>query len=197
MTILLTSFAPFGGDARNASQEVMNALPDRIGGAKIEKLCLPVAFGRAGELAAAQAELLRPDAVVCLGQAGGRAAITPERVAINVMDASMPDNDGAQPVDEPVIPGGPAAYFSTLPIREMAAAMRAAGAPAQISNTAGTYVCNSVMYAVLHWMHTRRPGLPCGFIHLPYLELQPRAEGVPAIALETAAAALTAALRLL
>lgn len=197
MKILVTSFAPFGGDAENASQEVMNALPDRLGDAALEKLCLPVAFGRAAELALAQAERVRPDAIVCLGQAGGRAAITPERVAINVMDARIPDNDGFQPVDAPVVPGGPAAYFSTLPIRAMAEAMRAAGADAQISNTAGTYVCNSLMYAVLHGMNARRPGLPCGFIHLPYLTLQRRAADVPGIEKETAVCALSAALRIL
>ena len=197
MAILITSFEPFGGDELNASQEVMNALPDRIGGAEIVKLCLPVIFGRAAELAAEAAERLRPDAIVCLGQAGKREAITPERAAINVMDAAQSDNDGFQPVDTPVIPGGPAAYFSTLPIKAMVSAMRDIGVPAQISNTAGTYVCNSLMYAMLHYTATHCPDIPCGFIHVPYLDIQAMGEGVPALPKDDIVRAVTAALRIL
>ena len=109
----------------------------------------------------------RPEAVVCLGQATGRKAITPERAALNLMDAARPDNAGNRPAEEPVVPGGPAAYFSTLPVKAMAAAVREAGIPAAVSNTAGTFVCNSLMYAMLHYAASRRPDLPCGFIHVP------------------------------
>ena len=167
MTILVTAFDPFGGAETNSSLEVLEALPVRIGSAKLEKRILPTVFGLSAEVAEAAVEQLRPDAVVCLGQAAGRKAITPERVAVNLIDASAPDNAGNQPADEPVIPGGPAAYFSTLPVKAMVAAIRAAGVPAAVSNTAGTFVCNSLMYAVLHFAASCRPGLPCGFVHVP------------------------------
>lgn len=197
MTFLLTAFDPFGGDKLNASREVMNALPDMLGGAEIKKLCLPVEFVRAAKLALEEAERLRPDAIVCLGQAGGRAAITPERAALNLMDARIPDNLGFQPEDMPIVPGGPAAYFSTLPIRAMAAAMREDGVPAEISNNAGTYVCNHVMYSVLHWASHHRPDIPCGFIHMPYLAAQDRAEGVPSLPKEDSVRGIAAALSVL
>jgi len=197
MTILLTSFSPFGGDELNASQEVMNALPDQIGDAVIEKLCLPVVFLRSAELTIKAAERLRPDAIVCLGQAGGRAFITPERVAVHLMDAAILDNDNYQPEDVPIIPNGPAAYFSTLPIKAIAAAMQETGVPAQISNSAGTYVCNSLMYSVLHYTAAHRPEVPCGFIHVPYLDIQTRDESVPALPKDYIVRAITAALRIL
>lgn len=167
MTILVTAFDPFGGSAENSSLEVLQALPDRIGDAAVVRRVLPTVFGEAARLAMEAAEALQPGAVVCLGQAAGRKAVTPERVAINLMDASGPDNAGFQPADEPVIPGGPAAYFSTLPIKAMTAALREAGLPAAVSNTAGTFVCNSLMYAMLHYAACRRPELRCGFVHVP------------------------------
>ncbi len=194
MTILLTAFAPFGGDSRNASQEVLNALPDRIGGMELQKLCLPVVFGRVGEMAIEAAENLRPDALVCLGQAGGRTEVTPERVAINLMDGRIADNNGFQPVDVPIAPDGPAAYFSTLPIRAMVKAMESSGVPARISNTAGTYVCNDLMYRALRWADRNRPGLPCGFIHVPYLDVQEPDEGVPTLPKEAVVRAIAAGL---
>ena len=197
MNILLTSFVPFGGDRLNASLEVMNALPDRIGDTHLTKLCLPVSFRAAPGLAIDAAERLRPDAIVCLGQAGGRGCITPERVAVNLMDAAMPDNDGFQPADLPVVPNAPAAFFSTLPVRSMVEAMQQAGAPAGLSDTAGTYVCNSLMYAMLHWTHMGGRDIPCGFIHLPYLEEQHRADGIPALKKETAVRGIAACLRAL
>ena len=167
MTILVTAFDPFGGEETNASLAVLEALPVRIGSAELVKRVLPTVFGLSARLAAEAEEELRPEAVVCLGQAAGRTAVTPERVAINLMDASRPDNAGNLPADEPVVPGGPAAYFSTLPVKAMAAAVRKAGVPAAVSTTAGTFVCNSLMYAMLHHAAERRPGLPCGFIHVP------------------------------
>ncbi len=167
MTILVTAFDPFGGAETNASLEVLEALPERIGAAKLEKRVLPTVFGLSARLAEEAAEQLRPEAVVCLGQAAGRKAVTPERVAVNLMDASRPDNGGNQPEDQPVVPGGPAAYFSTLPVKAMAAAIREAGVPAAVSHTAGTFVCNSLMYAMLHYAAVSRPDLPCGFVHVP------------------------------
>ena len=197
MTILLTAFVPFGGDRQNASLEVMKALPDRIGGTELIKLSLPVAFGRAGEMAIEAAEGLHPDAVVCLGQAGGRTEITPERVAINLMDGRIPDNDGFQPADTPIDPDGPAAFFSSLPIRAMVKAMEDSGVPARISNTAGTYVCNDLMYRTLRWAARKHPGLPCGFIHVPYLAEQEPGEGVPTLPKAAVVRAVEAALAVL
>lgn len=167
MTILVTAFDPFGGGETNSSLEVLEALPERIGSAKLEKRILPTVFGLSARLAVEAAEQLRPDAVVCLGQAAGRKGVTPERVALNLMDAARPDNEGNRPVDEAVVPGGPAAYFSTLPVKAMAAAIREAGVPAAVSHTAGTFVCNSLMYTVLHYAAACRPDLPCGFVHVP------------------------------
>lgn len=195
MNGLLTSFVPFGGDPLNASAEVMQALPDRIGALQLEKLCLPVSFRTAADTAIAAAEWLCPDAIVCLGQAGGRGSITPERVAINLMDAAVPDNDGFQPTDQPIIPDGPAAYFSTLPVKAMVRAMQDAGVPAAVSNTAGTYVCNSLLYALLHWAQGR--GIPCGFVHLPYLTEQEKGGNLPALPKADAVRGVTAALRTL
>ena len=167
MKILLTAFDPFGGETENISQQVLEALPDRVAGAELVKLLLPTVFRAAGERALEAAERIRPDAVLSLGQAAGRRALTPERVAVNLMDARIPDNAGFQPMDEPVVPGGPAAYFSTLPVKAMVRAMEAAGAPAQLSLSAGTFVCNSLMYTLLHWAALSAPEIRCGFLHLP------------------------------
>lgn len=170
MKLLVTAFDPFGGSETNASLELLRALPDTLGGAELTKLILPTVFRRAAELAILRAEEDLPDAIVCLGQAAGREAITPERVGINLMDAAMPDNAGYQPADESILPEGPAAYFSTLPIRPMTAAIRGAGVPAAVSNTAGTFVCNSLLYEMRHYTETRHPRVPCGFIHVPLLK---------------------------
>lgn len=172
MKILVTGFEPFGGEDRNPSQELAAALPSQIAGADVVTAILPVTC--AGALAAAEEaiRLHRPQAVVCLGQAGGRTAVSVERVAINVDDFSIPDNDGAQPRDQAIVPDGPDAYLSTLPIRAMAEAVTAAGVPCQISNTAGTYVCNHVMYGVAHLLAREFPGAVSGFIHIPYLPQQ-------------------------
>lgn len=190
MPILITAFSPFGGDALNASQEILNALPETIGGVRLEKRLLPVSFRSASRLALEAAERLHPEAIVCLGQAAGRDAVTPERVAVNLMDASMPDNDGFQPVDEPVIPNAPAAYFSTLPVKAMVEAMQRVGAPARLSDTAGTYVCNALMFAMLH----QTKDVPCGFIHVPYLTEQGKRE-TPSLSKECVLRGITACLQ--
>ena len=132
---------------------------------------MPTEFVRSGAVRRDALAAERPDAVLCVGQAGGRAAITPERVAINLMDARIPDNAGFQPVDQPVVPGGPDAYFATLPVRRMAETIEKAGIPAQISNTAGTYVCNCLLYTLLHTAAVEYPGMPGGFIHVPYVRI--------------------------
>lgn len=172
MKILVTAFDPFGGETVNPAQQAVERLENRIGEHEVCKLIIPTVFGKAADLVIEKMEKLRPDAVVCVGQAGGRKAVTPERVAINVMDAGIADNEGNRPVDEPVVPGGPAAYFSTLPVKKMVNAIKEAGLPAEISNSAGTFVCNSLLYAVLHHAETKMPGIRAVFVHVPYIPEQ-------------------------
>ncbi len=193
MAILVTAFAPFGGDARNASQEVLIALPETLGGVRLEKRLLPVSFCGATVIALGAASSLRPEAMVCLGQAGGRDAVTPERVAVNLMDAAIPDNDGFQPVDAPVIPNAPAAYFSTLPVKAMVDSMQRIGVPARLSDSAGTYVCNALMFAVLH----RIDQIPRGFIHVPYLAEQGKGSETPSLPKELVLRGIAACLQTL
>ena len=169
--LLLTGFEPFGGEAINPSWQVAQALHGRrIGGAPVVALQLRCAFGAAlQQLNAALAEH-RPRLVLALGQAGGRSDLSLERVAINLDDARIADNAGQQPIDEAVVPGAAAAYFSTLPIKAIVAALRAAGMPASVSSTAGTYVCNHVFFGLQHAL--AGSGVRSGFIHLPLLPEQ-------------------------
>ena len=197
-TVLLTGFEAFGGEAINPSQEIARHLHGTtIMGHRVEGALLPCVFGAALVELQSLLKAHRPVLVICVGQAGGRAAVTPERVAINVDDARIPDNAGAQPVDRAVVRGGPAAYFSTLPIKAIVAAIRTAGFPAEVSQTAGTFVCNHVFYGLMHALR-RRPGVRGGFIHVPFLPEQAK-EGQPAMALEdmteAVALAIGAALR--
>lgn len=196
MKILITAFEPFGGETINPAQEAVRALDERIAGAELINLTVPVAFGKSVETVFRAMKEAQPDAVLCVGQAGGRSAVTPERVAVNVMDARIPDNDGWQPVDEPVFPDGPAAYFSTLPIRKMTARIREAGIPAEISNTAGTYVCNELMYGVLHHIAREFPGTRGGFVHVPFLHEQVLTRAnTPSLSMQDLVTALEAAIR--
>ncbi len=172
MKILVTAFDAFNKEPINPSLMMLEALPDELDGHTLIKQVLPTVFGESADLIIQRIDEAKPDAVVCLGQAGGRAAMTLERVAINVNDASIADNAGKQPVDQPIVEGGPAAYFSTLPNKAMVSAMREAGIPAQISNTAGTYVCNQVLYAVLHYLHENKLAASATFMHVPYLPSQ-------------------------
>lgn len=198
MKILVTGFDPFGGETVNPAWEAVSRLPAETGGAEIVKLQVPTMFGRAPEAVLREVERLRPDAVVSVGQAAGRTAITPERIAINCEEASIPDNAGFQPAGGPVVEGGPDGYFSLLPVKEMAAAIQAAGLSGKVSNTAGTYVCNHLMYHILHACHTRYPGMRSGFIHVPCIPEQQA--GHPewfALPLEEIVRGLTAALEVL
>ncbi len=149
-TLLVTGFAPFGGDPVNPSWEAVKALPDVLGGYRLEKCLLPVEFDRAARLAIEAAEAVGADAILCVGLAANRSAFTPEAIGVNVRDARIPDNAGKQPAGEPIVPDAPAAYFSTLPIRAMAEAIQRAGLPAAVSYSAGTYVCNDLLYSLLH-----------------------------------------------
>ncbi|MHA6205998.1 pyroglutamyl-peptidase I [Dyella soli] len=170
--ILLTGFTPFGDEDINPSWEAVRVLHgEHVAGHEVVAQLLPTAFDASrSELEQALASV-EPALMIGVGQAGGRSRLSIERVAINVQDARLPDNAGAQPIDEPVIADGPAAYFSTLPIKAMLAALQADGLPAEISNTAGTYVCNHVAYLMLH-LAARRKGVRAGFIHIPYLLAQ-------------------------
>lgn len=148
-TLLITAFEPFGGESENPSALALGLLPETIGGIRLEKRLLEVTFLGAKDAVCRYVDEIKPDYAICLGQAGGRAAITPERVAINVMDARIADNAGYKPEDEPVVTGGANAHFATLPIKRMVSAMERANVAAAVSNSAGTYVCNSTMYACL------------------------------------------------
>jgi pyroglutamyl-peptidase len=194
--ILLTGFDPFGGETINPSWEAVRSLHGRrIGGHLIVARQLPTAFaGSLRELKAAVREVT-PTILLGVGQAGGRQQLSIERIAINVQDARIPDNVGAQPVDEAVIADGPAAYFSTLPIKAMLAALHAQGLPAEISQSAGTYVCNHIAYAMLH-LAAKRRGVRAGFIHIPYLPMQAaRLRGAASMAQADVVRALEIALR--
>lgn len=188
--LLITGFEPFGGEARNPSWDAVSRLPNEIGGYILTKLQLPTVFGSAAELVLSKAAELNPDVILCIGQAGGRSAITPETVAINLREAKIPDNKGIQPVNEPVIPEGPAAYFATVPVREMVSAIRAAGIPAELSLSAGAFVCNDVLYTLLH--HFNGTAAKVGFIHVPYIPEQEK-EGKPCLSLEEIGKGLMAA----
>jgi pyroglutamyl-peptidase len=182
--ILLTGFEPFGGEPINPSWEVARALDGApIGGGRVVARLLPCRFGVAGEAVHRLLTELRPVCVLALGQASGRTDFSIERVAINVNDARIPDNDGAQPIDEPVVADGPTGYFSTLPIKAMVAGLRAAGLPASVSQSAGTFVCNHVFYSLMHSLR-HHPEVRAGFIHLPLLPAQAsRHPGVPCMPL--------------
>ncbi len=172
MKILLTGFEPFGGETINPSYEAVKLLPETISGAEIIRFQIPVTFSGAF-LATKQAILThRPDAVINVGQAGGRPSISLERVAINLADARIPDNEGFQPKDEILESDGPNAYFTTLPVKHMLAHMTAHDIPASLSYSAGSYVCNAVMYRVLHLAETDRLPMKAGFIHVPYIPEQ-------------------------
>lgn len=196
MKILLSAFEPFGGERANASQEALKLIRAREG-TELVKITVPTVFGLAGTTLLEALRREKPDAVICLGQAGGRAAVTPERCAINVRDARIPDNAGHQPKDEPVIAGGPAAFFSTLPIKAMAAAARKAGFAAEISNSAGTFVCNDLLYTLLYTLEREFPVVRGGFIHVPACVSSDQSAPVPIMPSSVTAAAIEAMLAVL
>jgi pyroglutamyl-peptidase len=201
--VLVTGFEPFGGDTVNPSERVAAALGGqtvdagdrRVG---IVALQLPCAFGAAQRLLAGAIEQTQPVIVLALGLAAGRAGLTPERVALNLVDARIADNAGVQPCDQPVVPGGPDAYFTTLPVKAMVAAMHTVGAPAELSLSAGSFVCNEIFYALMHRLALRGGASHCrgGFMHLPLLPAQARGPAGlrPSVPLELQVVAVRAAL---
>ncbi|MCU6663748.1 pyroglutamyl-peptidase I [Silvania hatchlandensis] len=194
-TVLMTGFDPFGGESINPSWEVVKQLEGmHIDGCRVVTRQLPCVFGEALSVLNAAIDELDPTLVIAVGQAGGRVDVTVERVGINVDDARIADNIGQQPVDVAIVADGPAAWFSTLPIKAMVAALREAGVPASVSQTAGTFVCNHVMYGLLHKL-ADKPGAKGGFIHIPYLPEQAAAHpGAPSMAAQTVKQALEIAI---
>lgn len=191
--ILLTGFEPFGGETINPALLAVNEAKAPHG-VQLFKISVPVVFGKAERCVLDAIEKYGPDAVIMVGQAGGRSSVTPERVAINLRDAAVPDNDGNILCDEPVCPGGKTAYFSTLPIKKIRDAVKAAGIACEISNTAGTFVCNSLFFGVLHALeHT---AVKAGFIHVPYLPEQAEGKNVPSLCLADMVKALEIALEI-
>jgi pyroglutamyl-peptidase len=186
-TLLLTGFEPFGGELDNPAMALLPHFSQRrIGGHRVETELLPVSF--AGALAGLETALQRasPKLVLGIGQAGGRARLSLERVALNLIDARIPDNAGAQPFDVPVIPAAPLAYLSTLPLKAMLAALHAQGIPAELSLSAGSFVCNAVFFALCHHARGLAPPPRVGFLHVPYLPAQAAHHpGAPSMALET------------
>ena len=167
MKVLVTGFEPFGGETVNPAQQIVERLPQQVAGAQVVRRIVPCVFGRSIEAVRQAVEQERPDVVICIGQSGGRDAICPERVAINISDARIPDNAGNQP------------------IKAIAAAVRQAGIPCQVSNTAGTYVCNHLMYGLLYHIQRSFPGVRGGFIHVPFLPQQVEQKpGTPSLPLD-------------
>ena len=189
--LLITGFDPFGGNSVNPSWEAVKLLQEQVGNYTLHKLAIPTIFGTAAQMVLAKAEQLRPDVIISVGLAGGRDAVTPERIAVNIRDARIADNQGFQPKGDRVAQEGAAAYFSTLPVEQMAQAIRQIGIPAAVSNTAGTFVCNDVLYTLLHRFDGT--SVRAGFLHVPYLPSQ----GTPNMPLEDIVKALTAAIEAL
>lgn len=190
-TLLITGFDPFAGAEVNPSMEAVRRLPERIGEYRLVKLEIPTVFGVAARRVLEQAQACHPQVILCVGQAGTRSAVTPERIGVNIRDARIADNAGNMPKGAFVAEDGPAAYFSTVPVEAMAQAICRAGLPGTVSNSAGAFVCNDVLYSLLHHFH----GSPTrvGFIHVPWLPEQ----GSPSLELEKTVAALIAAIEVL
>ena len=195
MKLLLTAFEPFGGESMNSAQEAVKQVREQVGHVHVIKCRVPTAFGKSVETVADAIAEHRPDAVLCVGQAGGRSDLTPERVAINLDDAKIPDNAGKQPVDAVIFADGKNAYFSTLPVKAMVAAIRKAGLPASLSNTAGTFVCNHLMYGVLYTLEKNYPGVRGGFMHVPYIPSQVQGgQGIPSMSVSDIARGIESAI---
>lgn len=192
--LLITGFDPFGGESVNPAWEAVKSLPDEIGTWTLTKLQIPTVFGEAANtvLKTVDAMPTAPDVILCIGQAGGRAAVTPEFVAINYRRASIADNAGTLISESPILADAPAAYFATVPVQRMTAAITDAGIRAQTSYSAGTFVCNDVLYLLLHRFSSGQTQV--GFIHVPFLPEQVRDTRTPSLPLDDTVRALTAAI---
>ena len=192
--LLISGFDPFGGAKINPSFEAVKLLPDTIGEYELTKIELPTVFGRAAEIMIEKVKETRPDAVICVGQAGGRCGITPEVIGINLREASIADNSGAQPKNVPIRTSAPDGIFSTLPVREMVEAIKAQDLPTSLSFSAGAFVCNDLLYSLLY--EFKETDIKIGFIHVPFLPEQAK-EGVPSMALDDIVRGLSAAIECL
>ena len=192
--LLITGFDPFGGESVNPAWEAVKALPDTVGDYILTKLEIPTVFGEAAKTVLDHADTMPspPDVILCIGQAGGRAAVTPEFAAINYRQAGIDDNKGNRPKESPIIPDAPAAYFATVPVQRMTAAIADAGIRAQTSYSAGTFVCNDVFYTLLHRFAGTETRV--GFIHVPFQPLQVKDGTAPSMELAEIVRALTAAI---
>lgn len=192
MKILVTGFDPFGGEEVNPAYEAVKLLPDKIAGSDIIKVEIPTVFSKSTIVTEEAIKEHKPDIVLNVGQAGGRSSITVEKVAINLAEARIPDNEGEQPLDEKLREDGETAYFATIPVKAMVKNIRDHGIPANISYTAGTYVCNSIMYNVLYMTSKKYTNIRAGFIHVPFAteQVADKPEGVPSMSVETIAKAI-------
>ena len=196
MKVLVTGFDPFGGESINPAWEAVKVIKDEIAGAKIVKMQIPTVVGKSIAKIHDKMVEINPDIVIAVGQAGGRFGVTPERVAINVTDARIPDNEGNQPIDEPIFADGDAAYFSNLPVKAMVQEIKNAGYPTSLSNTAGTYICNHVMYGILYYIQKEFPNVRGGFIHVPFAASQVvNKPNTPSMAIADITAAIEAAIK--
>lgn len=189
--LIITGFDPFGGETVNPAWEAVRRLPDTVADFRLTKLEIPTQFETASLKVLEAAKNDPADVILCIGQAGGRSAVTPERIAVNLMDATISDNAGVSPKEQPCIPGGPDGLFSTLPVRAMAQAIRDAGLPGEVSLSAGSFVCNDTLYRLL-W-HFRGSSTKVGFVHVPYLPQQ-AGERFPSLELGQMIQALEAAI---
>ena len=196
MKVLITGFDPFGGEKINPAWEAVNALPNEVDGVEVIKVQIPTFFKKSAQKLFEAIESVKPDAVICVGQAGGRFDFNVERVAINVDDARIPDNEGKQPIDVKIFEDGENAYFATLPIKAMVEEAKKAGVPASVSNTAGTFVCNHIMYSLLYYINKNKLNIRGGFIHVPYISQQVIGKkNTPYMELTTATKGLEASVR--
>lgn len=198
MNILVAAFDPFGGEDINPALEAVKSLDDTIGDHQIAKLEIPTVFHKSKQVIEQELEQQNYDAVLVIGQAGGRFELTPERIGINVDDARIPDDEKNQPIDQSIQAEGEAAYFSNMPVKRMVESIKAAGVPARLSNTAGTFVCNHILYQLGYLQATRFSNIRFGFIHVPYVPEQVTDKpNQPSMSLETMVKGLTAAIRII
>ncbi|MEL7650018.1 MAG: pyroglutamyl-peptidase I [Sedimentibacter sp.] len=199
MKILVTGFDPFGGEKVNPAYEAVKLLPDNIAGAEVIKLEIPTVFTRSVSVVDDAINRYQPDVVLSIGQAGGRSSITVEKVAINLAEARIPDNDGEQPLDQALMQDGETAYFATIPVKAIVNRIREAGIPANMSYTAGTYVCNSIMYNVLYLTHKKYTNVKAGFIHVPFSTEQAasKPDGTASMPVETISKAIYCAVEVI
>lgn len=195
MKILITGFDPFGGENINPAFEAVKRLPDQINGADIIKVEIPTVFVKGGEVLRASVKKYQPDVTICIGQAGGRSGVTVEKVAINLMEARIEDNEGQKPMGKPIYEQGENAYFATIPVKAIVKKIKDQGIPSSVSYTAGTFVCNDVMYRLLYMIKNEYPNMRGGFIHVPYLTEQVvnLPAGTPSMSVETITEALRCA----